>query len=242
MKRLRILAAVFAALVIVFLPEEIFSNLWEEIVWLCAIVNTMGAISGWGFITDKIIVLFPHSGAIIGFLVTNRVLSTVSLGVDALMIFVGINYGITIMFFFGSIVFFIACIIVIWFYGILIKSGYDLLFIKEIRELRENDSPHGISDRFTKWIISNNKLLFWVGSLWLESDIITLIMRKKSDISVEETLKITLPSVIWCIGFWSIVFYLGILGYEYYDQFVLFCLVVLYLVVLGYEYYICIKK
>lgn len=231
------LAAVVAALAIIFLPKEVFLILWKEVVWLVVFFNVALMASGWEDFATRVSILIPHTGAILKFLVINRILSSISLFVDALMIYVGIKWGIVSMFLVGTAVFFFACMMVIWLYGISMKKGYDFLLINEVRELRNLDEFGEKIDKFTKWIMKSNGLLFWIGSLWIESDIITLIMRKKDYISVEETLKITLPSVVWCIGFWSIIFYLGILGYEFFDQFISIFSVVFYFTVLGYEYY-----
>lgn len=233
------IAAILAALAIIFLPGEIFEYLQGEIVEGLFTASILALLAGWGFISSKASAMLPYMGAILGFIVLNRGLSSISLGIDALMIYVGMNYGLIPMFLVGTIVFFIACIIVVWLYGKLMSNGYDLLLIEEIRGLRKSTDPLGRSDALTRWVVSSDKLLFWVGSLWVESDIVTLLLRKRNVISAEETLKITLPSVAWCIGFWSIIFYLGILGYEYFDleKIINFILLVLYLLILGYTYF-----
>lgn len=150
------------------------------------------------------------------FFIIIRLLSFVSILVDVLMIYLIQKYGFWLEMILIQILFFVICVSTIAIHDIFLDKGYDLLFMDYFYKLqRKPTEKKNILERFTQWILERKIIIFWIGSIWLEPDITTLLLRKEPKLTWEETLKITLPSNILCITFWSIIFYLSIQGYDY---------------------------
>lgn len=216
----RLIAVIITALAIVVLPKEFLSTLWEECVQNLAMLNSIIVIAGWGFFTNKLSSI-NFRNKIVMFIVTNRILSVVSLGVDGMMIYVGSKYGFEAMFFSGQIVFFLICVVVLKLYDLFLNAGLDLLSINDFLELRyQKLGKRQYFKRITQWILRREETIFWLGSIWIEPDIVTLLLKKNGRTKMKDIIFITLPSTMICISFWAVIFGLGLRGFAYFSWFI----------------------
>lgn len=158
-----------------------------------------------------------------GFIIAHRVLNMISYAVDALHIYLLIWYGFWTGLVVITILFFIICWTTVLIHDIAISYGYDFLQIDRLRnfaqEYRANNKKKSIQ-KFTRWLLERKYAIFWIGSLWLEPDIVTLLIRRHRKITLESTL-ITLSSTILCVSVWNVIFYLGVQGYNHFKAFII---------------------
>lgn len=158
---------------------------------------------------------------IMSFVTVNRILAAISLGVDGIMIYLIKNYGFWFEMVAVNVLFFVVCSLTLLTYDFFSQKGYDLLSMDYFHELRDEPlEKKNFLKRFTQWILRREKTIFWLGSLWLEPDVVTLLLRKGEKTKLKDIVSVTLPSVVLCITFWSVVFYLGLKGYVYFSWFV----------------------
>ena len=134
-------------------------------------------------------------------------LSRISLLVDGLMIGIIKRFGIWIEIPVIVFLFFVICVWNIYIYDSFAKKGQSII------------NPNNFQGKISSMVLKNRATIFWMGSLWLEPDVVTILLRKKEAVW-KSNLRITFPSVVWCISFWSLIFYLGIKGYAYFQYFV----------------------
>lgn len=156
------------------------------------------------------------------FVIAHRVLNMISYAVDALHIYLLIWYGFWAGLVVITIVFFIVCWATVLINDIAISYGYDFLQIDRLRNFAQEDCINNKKSiqKFTRWLLGRRYAIFWLGSLWLEPDIVTLLLRKYRKITLESTL-ITFFSTILCVSVWNVIFYLGVQGYNYFKAFVI---------------------
>lgn len=65
------------------------------------------------------------------------------------------------------------------------------------------------------FVYKHDWLMFFIGSLTIEPDVVTLVLAKENTITWRELLFITLPSSVWCIAFYSVSFYFSLRGFEW---------------------------
>ncbi len=166
--------------------------------------------------------LFSNNGRdIIGFIIAHRALNLVSYAVDIFHIYLIIKYGFWPALFAISLLFFAICLATVFIHDIAVSFGYDILYMERIRRIGADDTDNrGILKRFAGWVLKRRSTIFWLGSLWLEPDLVTLLLRKDNRVTMSNTLKITLPSNILCVTVWTIIFYLGVRGYVYFKWFI----------------------
>jgi len=131
-------------------------------------------------------------------------LSRISLLVDGLMIGMIKRFGIWQELLLIIPLFFVICLWNIRVYDEFLEKGIDLFKEEAIK-----------TGKMSKLALKNRKTMFWLGSIVLEPDIVTVFLRKK--VPAKENLLITLLSTIVCISVWSGVFWLGLQGFEFLD-------------------------
>lgn len=99
------------------------------------------------------------------------------------------------------------------------KSGHDLLYIDYLKALPDQKEKN-FAEKISAWILKSRVRVFILGSTWFEPDIATLILRKKHKTNFKEVMRYTLPSAIICTTFWSVVFYLGVIGWNHFSWFI----------------------
>jgi len=177
------------------------------------------------------------SKELIQFWIFYRSLAWLSWLIDLLIILMIIKYGFWIEMAILQPVYILICIWILIIYDRLLANGQDLLLIDDLQDL-----PNGKSDietapegnfykkitfyvkialkKFSIWILCSRTRIFILGSLWFEPDIATLLLRKEKRTTIRRIATTTLPMAIICNTFWSAVFYLGIIGYDYFRWFI----------------------
>lgn len=157
-------------------------------------------------------------GKITRFVFTERFVAVVARAIDALMIYLIVKYGVAVEIAIVVPLYFIMCVAVVRVYDFFLTKGYDLLEIEAIRSLGNKKlARRQVFKRFTRWIARRKVTIFWLGSIFLlDPDAVTLFLRKRGASATETALKITLPSVVWAIVFWSVIYKLGIMGVKYF--------------------------
>jgi len=161
--------------------------------------------------------LFSVSMKITRAIIFHRFLNLISISVDILMIYLIKEYGfwfeMTVMLF----PFYAICVLTIILYDYFLDRGHDLLFLDYFCNLRDQKiERRRIFTRLTQWILKRRTSIFLLGSFWLEPDITTILLRKDKKGLIRNAVYITLPSTIICVTSWSIIFYYGVKGYEYF--------------------------
>lgn len=150
---------------------------------------------------------------VIRFVIAYRILNIVSYSVDIAHIYLIINYGFWSALLAISLLFFVICLATIAIHDIAVSFGYDILYMERIHRIgAEAANNKGILRRFAGWVLMRRSTIFWLGSLWLEPDLVTLLLRRENRMTMSSTLKITLPSNILCVTIWTIIFYLSVQG------------------------------
>lgn len=202
------LAAIVAALVLLFVPREFFLAAYENFIWFCIIFNMVIMATGWEFVavygkfesllgkTLKVVVMYEVIG------LGEKALSVV-------MIYFLLNHGIVFTFLTITPSYFLYCIFVVIVYDFFLERGCDLL---EIENLRSNGASH----KFLGWILRRRATIFFVGScIQLDPDLVTLLLRKNRKTLWLNSLTITLPSTVISMTFWTAVYASAIKGYEW---------------------------
>jgi hypothetical protein len=202
------LAAVVAALVLVFLPKELFSIIYEGFIQFCIILNIVITATGWEFVA-----VYAKFESLLGRTLKVVVMyEVIGLGEKALsvaMIYFLLNYGIVFTFLTITPSYFLYCIFVVAIYDFFLERGCDLL---EIENLRSNGASH----KFLGWILRRRATIFFVGScIQLDPDLVTLLLRKNRKTLWLNSLTITLPSTVISMTFWTVVYVSAIKGYEW---------------------------
>lgn len=158
-----------------------------------------------------------------GFVIAERAITVVGrVVVDAPMIYLfKEGYGILDVITMITPVHFVFTLAVVALYDFFLKKGRDLLGIEYLRGLETAKlTKKQLWKKFGRWIIRRRLTIFWIGTIvYLDSDVVTLLLRKKED-TIKNILKITLPSVIWSMIFWSVIYKLGVMGVKYFVWFV----------------------
>jgi hypothetical protein len=106
---------------------------------------------------------------------------------------------------------------VVALYDFCLRRGQDLLGIDYLRSLEKKDLKRNQTcERATRWVMRRRSTIFIFGTLFfLDSDIVTLLLRKENETFGRAAVRITLPSVIWGMIFWSAVYKLAVMGFKY---------------------------
>jgi len=204
------LAAILAALAVVFLPEEVFIDFLEEIVWFCVIINIILAVTGWEFPVVFTTFYGSFLKRIAKVVITHQIIGLGEKGIDAVMIFLILSCGAVIEYLIIVPIYFLYCIFIVWAYDYFLEKGHDLL---ELENLRVN----GGANRVLKWILRRRVAIFLIGSFYqLDPDGVTILLRKNRGMFWRNSFSITLPSVLVSITIWTTVYALAIKGYEWF--------------------------
>jgi len=107
--------------------------------------------------------------------------------------------------------FFAICVWTLVLYDKFLSKGYDLLQIRYVMRSER---------RIIKWTLRGKGRVFWLGSILLDPDIVTLLLRKEEKTTLRSVVMITGPSTLINILVWSVVYYWGLQGYSYFKWFV----------------------
>lgn len=132
-------------------------------------------------------------------------LSRISLLIDSLMVGLISRFGIYIELLLIIPLFFSICLWNIRIYDKFFEKGIDLFKEEEIK-----------TGKISSVVLRNRKTIFWLGSIILEPDIVTIFLRRKK--AMAENLLLTFFSTVICISAWSVVFWLGLQGFEFFKN------------------------
>lgn len=182
--------------------------------------------------------LSSFSKHLTGFYIFYNLLNIISRLTDILMIVLIINFGLIAEILIVIPLYFAISIWNMMLYDRFRLTGHDLLQIDYFRKLSSTDIGFlstniniislksikriiiKIPVYFLSIILKSRVAIFILGSIFiLEPDIVTLLLRKKQEVTVRNALLITLPSNILCISLWSVIFYYGIYGFRYITNF-----------------------
>jgi len=163
-----------------------------------------------------------NGGKISRFILTERLIGVGEKLIEVLMIALIIKYGVIVELLIATPIYFFFCVGVVKIYDHFLSKGMDLLGIEYLCGLRNTAVDRkSILKRFARWIMQRRTTIFWLGSIFrLDPDGVTLLLRDDKSKTTENALKITLPSVVLSMMFWTGVFKLGIMGFKYFKWFV----------------------
>jgi hypothetical protein len=163
-----------------------------------------------------------NGGRISRFILTERLIGVGEKLIEVLMIALIIKYGVIEELLIATPIYFFFCVGVVKIYDHFLSKGMDLLGIEYLRGLRNTAVERkSILKRFARWIMKRRTTIFWLGSIFrLDPDVVTLLLREDKRNTFENSIKITLPSVVLSMVFWTMVFKLGIMGFKYFTWFV----------------------
>lgn len=109
-------------------------------------------------------------------------------------------------------------LLVIYAYDYCVATGYDLLGLNYLAELKEQKIPNNQRmKRIAQWIVRREFTIFIVGSLfYLDPDVVTILLRKKG----ERGYKVLFYSVVYSISVYSVIYWLGVKGVKYFAYFI----------------------
>lgn len=163
-----------------------------------------------------------NGGRISRFILTERLITVGEKLIEVLMIALIIKYGVIEEMMIVTPLYFFFCVGIVKIYDIFLTKGIDLMGIDYLCNLKNAElDTRNIYKKFARWILRRRATIFWVGSIFrLDPDGVTLLLRDDKSKTIENALKITLPSVILSMVFWTIVFKMGIMGFKYFKCFV----------------------
>lgn len=162
--------------------------------------------------------LISFGGKATKYVITERVLTFLTRIVDALMIyFIWADpvYGVIKAFLICTPINFVLCCIVVYLNDIFVKNGHDFTGIEEFREMAyETYHKRQYVKRFASWTLKRRRTIFLVGScFYIDPDYVTLLLRDKEKGFWNNSLKITLPSVLLAMTVWTPVYWCAHKGY-----------------------------
>jgi hypothetical protein len=137
--------------------------------------------------------------------------------IDVPMVWLFANgFGVVEVFLLATPAYFLFSLIVVVLYEFFLSRGRDLLGIDYLRKLEAEEGRLGFFDKMARWVMRRKITIFLLGSLFfLDPDVVTLLLRKKGESLRRVALRITLPSAIWAIIFWSVTYKLAVMGFRY---------------------------
>lgn len=158
-------------------------------------------------------------------LVTERILSLLSKPIDAVMLFAVIAWGPVWCFVIGCILELIFCAGIIYLHGHSVRKGYDFTGVNDVRDWIfapvEGSRTHSLISamwRFflksIKWILRRTLGSYWpmvlVGSvIYIEPDYVSLMLKKQNETELSLICRVTIPAILWSIGFWTLIMWGG---------------------------------
>jgi hypothetical protein len=172
-----------------------------------------------GYEVWKFIRASKSSKELVKFWFFYRSLAWLSWLIDLMMVQLIIKYGFWIEMALVQLPYLLINIWIMIIYDKFYKSGHDLLYIDYLKALPSQEEKNR-AEKLSAWILKKRWRIFVLGSTWFEPDIATLLLRKKHQTNMKEIMRYTLPLAIICTTFWSGVFYLGVLGWNYFGWFI----------------------
>ncbi|MBI5133821.1 MAG: hypothetical protein HZA81_00305 [Candidatus Taylorbacteria bacterium] len=163
---------------------------------------------------DKLLVFAKGTGKAGKFFVTERIITVATrifTDVPMLAFIVGDpEFGWLKAIVFVTPLYVMVCIAIVLISDFFLKNGVDITGIEEARALSDENLTHNqFTARFVRWFTKRRLLIFWVGSIYyLDPDYVTLLLRRKEDGLMKTTIKITVPSVLLSMLFWSTLYWL----------------------------------
>lgn len=124
--------------------------------------------------------------------------------------------------------YFALCVGFVWTYDWRVSKGAKLLSLEKLQSFKNSEldrkeyvSHHfkWIWDKFLQWILKRDTTIFLIGSIFvLDPNFVTLILRSGSKSWHRDFLKITLPSVVYCVVAWTVIYSLAIKGIWSYEE------------------------
>jgi hypothetical protein len=145
---------------------------------------------------------------------------SISRMIDSLMLWGVIHFNFFVAWISASMILLPVCIHWILLYERFQNEGIDLMKIGYLRHLN-GQSKKTVGEKILAWILRRRATIFIIGSpFFLDSEIVSLLLRKMDHFSWRETFKITLPSVFWGMAVLCFIFQMGVWGYKYFRWFV----------------------
>lgn len=146
------------------------------------------------------------------FVLVERILTVLTRGVDALMIYIiwyEPDLGALGAFIIVTPVNLLFCSLVVFGSDVLKKYGTDLTGIEQIR--RNAEEKGGLK----RWVLRRRTAIFLIGSwLYLDPDYVTLFLRKDTSFW-KNTWRITFPSTILAMLVWTPIYWAAHEGYAW---------------------------
>lgn len=145
---------------------------------------------------------------------------SISRMVDSLMLWGVINFNFFVAWISASMILLLVCVHWILLYERFRDEGIDLMKIDYLRHLN-GQLKKTVGEKILAWVLRRRATIFIIGSpFFLDSELVSLLLRKMDRFSWRETFKITLPSVFWGMAVLCSVFQMGVWGYKYFRWFV----------------------
>lgn len=156
------------------------------------------------------------------FLLIGRVVGIGEKILDILVISLIIKVGIIAEFLIVVPIYSCYCMGIVVAYDYFLEKGYDFVGLEYLRNMQRGKfEKKRFFKRFLRSVMRRRYSIFWIGSVaQFNPDGVTLLLRKDRTSTLRNFLKITLPSTVLSITFWTIVFKLGIMGVAYFKLFV----------------------
>jgi len=140
--------------------------------------------------------------------------------VDGLILWIIFFHGFTLSIAICTPIFFFICVHWLKIYQRFQNEGIDLQKISYLHSLHKKPKK-SCGEKTTVWILKRKATIFLFGSaFFLDPDLVTLLLRKKSHFTWRECFKITLPSAGQCILVWAAIYQLGVWGFKYFRWFI----------------------
>jgi len=198
--------------VYIFFSEDIVTMTREAFVFVNIAFMSYG--QGFWFLKyDFFKRYFRKSAKIV---ITHQIIGLGEKAFDALIILSIIRYGTFTSLIIIIPIYFIYSLFIVMAYDYFLDRGYDLL---ELENLKANGSSVD-GNKVIGWILKRRTTIFLIGSCFqLDPDGVTILLRKSRDDFWGNALRITLPSVIISMTYWTIVFKLGLMGVRFFFEF-----------------------
>jgi hypothetical protein len=156
------------------------------------------------------------------FLLLGRVAGIGEKLLDILVISLIIKVGVVTEFLIVVPIYSCYCMGIVAAYDYFLEKGYDFAGLEYLRNMQHGRfEKNRIFKRFLQSAMRKRNSIFWIGSVaQFNPDGVTLLLRKDGTTTLKTFLKITLPSTVLSITFWTTVFKLGIMGVAYFRVFV----------------------
>lgn len=105
-------------------------------------------------------------------------------------------------------------------YTALVERGKDPMCFSQLFEIRDTKGPLPRKESLVRWILSRRAAIFLIGSHFvLDPSMVTVLLKKRGMSNLEAFIKITIPSVLYCMVLWTALYWsIFVLGIEWLDK------------------------